>query len=319
MTDSRIQGNHGAFAQLFWHRPYALLLLPPLFWAGNMLIGRAFAGQLPPLGLTFWRWVVASVCVLPFTWRELWTQRAVLRRAWPVLLAGGAFGFAGSPVLNYMATQSIPAATASMINSSLPLMVPLMAWIITRDTPPRRAVVGIALSTAGVLWLLSRGDMSRLMALSFGAGELLMLGSVAGFAVYCTLLRYRPAGLSDLGFMSVLSVVTAVLLLPAALWDAAQGRHMPVAPWSVASVLFIGLFSSLIANVLWNRCVATLGPTLTGVSFHLMAVYTCVLAFLLLHESLQLFHYVGITLILCGVAIALGLFRRAPPEHMPRA
>jgi drug/metabolite transporter (DMT)-like permease len=302
----------GTLAWHLWHRPYVLLLLPPLFWAGNLLIGRAFADRLPPLGLTFWRWVVASLCVLPFTWRELVAQRRVLLKSWPVLLGCSAFGFAGYPVLNYVALHSTPAATAAMLNSTLPLMVPVMAWLVAREVPGRRALLGIAVSTGGVLWLLSHGNLTRLLALSFGRGELLMLLAVAGFALYSTLLRYRPPELSGLGFMAALSVVTTALLLPAALWDVARGRHFPIDGGSIASLLFIGVFSSLIANVIWNRCVATLGPTLTGASFHLMAVYASLLAFLLLHEPLHGYHGIGIALILAGFAVALPAGRREP-------
>ena len=82
------------------------------------------------------------------------------------------------------------------------------------------------------------------------------------------------------------------------------------------NTLFIGIFASLIGAALWNRCVAALGPTLTGASFHLVAVYSSALAFLLLGEPVRVFHLVGIALILAGFAIAV-LPRRTLPG--PRA
>ena len=60
-----------SFADLFWRRPYVLLLLSPLFWAGNLLIGRAYGSDLPPFGLAFWRWIVALAFLLPFVWGDL--------------------------------------------------------------------------------------------------------------------------------------------------------------------------------------------------------------------------------------------------------
>uniref|UniRef100_UPI0013D7A5CB EamA family transporter n=1 Tax=Klebsiella pneumoniae TaxID=573 RepID=UPI0013D7A5CB len=60
----------------------------------------------------------------------------------------------------------------------------------------------------------------------------------------------------------------------------------------------------LLAFVLWNRCIATLGPSLTGASFHLVALFTALLAFALLGEPVRAFHMVGAVLILGGFILA---------------
>jgi drug/metabolite transporter (DMT)-like permease len=285
--------------------PFALLLLPPLFWAGNLLIGRAYAAELPPYGLTFWRWVVASALVLPFVWRELAASRRLLLAHAPVILACGATAFAGYPILNYVALQTTPAATAAMINSTLPLMIPLFAWLVAGETPAARVVAGIVLSFAGVGWIVTAGDWAVLASFAIGRGELLMLGAVACYALYAALLRYRPAGLSDLAFVAAMTMTTALMVLPLWILEEVGGRHFPFQPFSIASLLFIALFASLIAPALWNRCAAVLGATPAGATFHLMAIYAAALAFVLLGEPIRRFHLVGIGLILAGFAVAV--------------
>jgi drug/metabolite transporter (DMT)-like permease len=292
-------------AGLFWHRPYALLLLSPLFWAGNLLIGRAYGSELPPFGLAFWRWIVALAFLLPFVWGDLRTHGKAMRKHWPIIAGCGLTGFAGYPVLNYVALHSTPAATASMLNSTLPLMVPLLAWGVAGEVPSPRTVAGIAISFVGVGIIVSHGDWSVLASLSIGLGEIIMLIAVACFALYCTLLRYRPATLPDKLFLFATMAASAIALLPFAIWETASGRAFPVQPYALASLLFIGLFASLIGNAFWTQCVATLGPTLTGASFHLMAVYASVLAYVLLGEPIRPFHLAGITLILAGFAVAI--------------
>jgi drug/metabolite transporter (DMT)-like permease len=298
-------------------RPYALLLLPPLFWAGNLLIGRAYATELPPFGLAFWRWVIASACLLPFVGRELWAKREEVREHWPVIVGCAASGFAGYPVLNYLALHTTPAATAAMLNSTLPLMVPLLAWGIAREAPSPRTVFGILVSFVGVGWIVGQGSWSVLTSLSVGAGELLVLAAVAGYALYSVLLRFRPRSISDMGFLGATMLATVGLLLPGWLWEQVSGRSMPVAPYSIASLVFIGVFASLAATAVWNHCVTRFGPTLTGASFHLVAVYSAVLAFLLLGEPIQGFHLVGIALILAGFAVATLRRRSTTPAGPP--
>jgi drug/metabolite transporter (DMT)-like permease len=305
-------------ADLFWRRPYLLLLLSPLAWAGNLLIGRAYGDTLPPLSLAFWRWIVATACVAPFIWGDLRQHWRTMLRHWPIITACGFTGFAGYPVLNYVALHTTPAASAAMLNSTLPLMVPLLGWAVAGETPGARTIAGIALSFVGVGVIVSRGDWAVLSSFSVGRGELIMLTAVAFFALYCTLLRYRPKALPDLVFLTGTMVATAVMLLPCLLWEIHNGRIYPVAFYSIASLLFIGIFASLVANIFWSHCVATLGPTLTGASFHLMAVYAALLAALLLGEPIRGFHLVGITLILAGFALATLARTVSPNSAHPR-
>jgi drug/metabolite transporter (DMT)-like permease len=304
-----------ALTELFWRRPYALLLLSPLFWAGNLLIGRAYGDTLPPLSLAFWRWIVATLCLVPFIWRDLTTHWRAMLTHWPIITACGLTGFAGYPVLNYVALHTTPAASAAMLNSTLPLMVPLLGWIVAGEAPSWRTIAGIALSFVGVGVIVSRGDWAVLASFSVGRGELIMLAAVAFFALYCTLLRYRPKALPDLVFLTGTMVATALALLPFLLWETSTGGVYPLQPYAIASLLFIGIFASLVANIFWSHCVATLGATLTGASFHLMAVYAALLAGRFVGEPLHPFNIVGIALILAGFALAT--FLRAASAATP--
>ncbi|MEG1832345.1 MAG: DMT family transporter, partial [Burkholderiaceae bacterium] len=70
----------------------ALLLLPPLLWAGNAIVGRALVGEFPPLALSLWRWTLALALIAPFTALALWRERGVIRQWWGPLLAISAVG-----------------------------------------------------------------------------------------------------------------------------------------------------------------------------------------------------------------------------------
>jgi drug/metabolite transporter (DMT)-like permease len=300
-----------AIALRFWRTPGVLLPFPPLFWAGNLLIGREFAAQLPPFGLTFWRWTVALMCLLPFVWRDLWRYRRELVANWWVIVGLGLTGFAGYPVLNYIALHTTPAATAAILNSTLPLMVPVFAWLLAGERPKLQVGVGIAISLVGVVWIVSRGSLEVLSTMSIGLGEVLVLIAVACYALYSVLLRFASRSIPPLALLGATFIPAIVVLAPLWALELAHGRTMPLQPYSIASVLFIGIFASLVANLLWNRSVATVGSTITGASFHLMALYSSVLAFLLLREPVNTYHLVGIALILSGFAVATLSQRRA--------
>jgi drug/metabolite transporter (DMT)-like permease len=249
---------------------------------------------------------------LRLSWRDApWEQRQLLRRHALLILGCGAFGIAGYNALGYLALQTVPAASVAFLNSTLPLMVPLAAFALGVERVAPRTLGGIALSFVGVAWIVSRGDAGSLGQLSLGGGELLVLVAVANYALYSVLLRRKPAELDPLVFLAATMAAGLVVLMPFWAAELGHGATIPRDAGSLAAVLYIGIFASLLAFVLWNRCVATLGATVTGASFHLVALFTAALAFLVLGEPLRSFHLIGIALILAGFALAT-LRRRTP-------
>ncbi|MGJ7524653.1 DMT family transporter [Variovorax sp. GB1P17] len=304
--------------QTLWANPVWLLWVPPAFWAGNLVLGRALGPVFPPVSLAVGRWVVALVALAPFVWLQAWQEREVLKRHWLLIAACGAFGIAGYNALGYLALQTVPAASVAFLNSTLPLMVPLAALVLGVERITWKALAGIAISFAGVSWIVARGDLASLLALRLGGGELLVLLAVFNYAVYSVLLRRKPAALSPLVFLAATMAAGLLVLMPFWVFELARGAHIPTDMASVGAVVYIGLFASLFAFILWNRCVAMLGATVTGVSFHLVALFTALLAFVVLHEAVRSFHVVGIALILLGFLVTtLRLGERAVPAPGP--
>jgi drug/metabolite transporter (DMT)-like permease len=304
-----------------WARPLLLLWLPPLFWAGNLVLGRALGSSFPPVSLAVGRWLVALACLVPFIGRQAWRERALLRQHLALIVACGAFGIAGYNALGYLALRTTPAASVAFLNSTLPLMVPLAAFVLGVERVSGRTLAGIALSFAGVVWIVARGDPQQLRGLRADGGELLVLIAVANYAIYSVLLRRKPAALSPLVFLAATMAAGLLVLAPFWAFELAQGARIPTDAGSVAAVLYIGVFASLIAFILWGHCVATLGPSVTGVSFHLVALFTALLAVAVLGEPVHGFHLVGMALILAGFFLATGRWAGAwlPFARHPRA
>src|SRR5690349_13071337 len=72
--------THGSPRAWLMNRPYLLLSLTSLFWAGNVVVGRFIAGQIPPITLSLLRWLGAFLIVLPFAWSQLVKDWPAIRR-----------------------------------------------------------------------------------------------------------------------------------------------------------------------------------------------------------------------------------------------
>lgn len=181
-----------------WHRrlydqPYLLLTLAVAFWAGNFVLGRAVRDVVPPVTLAFWRWTLAAAVVSP-------VAAPRLRAAWPTLRAHARLvallAFLGVAVFNtliYLGLHATTAVNAVLLQSTMPVMIVLLALAIDGARLRTHQVAGIALSLAGATWVLVRGDVGALGEIRLSGGDALILLAVVCYAAYSVLLRRRPA------------------------------------------------------------------------------------------------------------------------------
>ncbi|MBW7885756.1 MAG: DMT family transporter [Caldilineaceae bacterium] len=286
--------------------PYLLLLLPPLFWSGNVVIGRAVRGTIAPVPLTFWRWVVAAAILLPIAANELFRQRNVVRQHWPFLLLLGFLGVFLYQILSYQALTATTALNALLITATAPLSIALVGWLFFREGITYSLAAGIACSLFGVVIVVTQGNVQSLAALQINEGDLLMLSAVLVWAFYSNLLKRRPRDLSQLGLLATTIVTGMVFAAPAFLWDTLQGDRVMWTPAVLLAILYIGLFASVLAYVCWNHGVVQLGANRAGLFINLMPIFGTLLAVLFLGEQPQFYHGVGAALVFGGIVLATG-------------
>lgn len=281
--------------------PYLFMSLAMLCWSGNWLLGRAMHTAIGPVALNFLRWGGAALLLLPFTSRGLWAARAEIVARWRILLVLGVLGSALYQGLVYMALNYTTAINAALFNTTAPMVVIMLSWLITRERISWRQGMGIALSLAGVLIIVTRGDLAVLAEIHFNPGDLLALASVPVWGLYTVLLQRRPTGMSPLVFLTCVALVGTLTLSPFFVWEY-QVRGAPV--WgvnTVVTVIYVALFASVIAYILWNNAVPRVGANKAGPFLHLHPVFTTVLAMLFLGEVLHLYHVAGMALIALGI------------------
>jgi drug/metabolite transporter (DMT)-like permease len=298
--------------------PYLLLALTAFFWSLNWVIGRGIVGHVSPFALTYIRWIVALAAMLPLAWHEMRTHRATIREHWKKIVWLGFWGTGVHNAFAYIGLQYTTATNGVILNSSVPVMIILLAWLIYRDTITRLQAVGVAISLAGILAIITRGDLAALARLTLNKGDLIVVAGMVFWAAYTVFLRAKPPGLPPLALLTCCGCVGFVLLTPLAAFEMAYlGGHVELTPATLAAMLYVGIFPSFVGYVFWNRGVAEVGPQVAGIFMHLMPAFGVVLAWLFLGERLYLFHWIGIALILAGIALATRGEKRGLPEPIP--
>ncbi len=287
-----------------WHvSPYVLLTATPLIWASNWILGRALAGEIPPMALTFFRWLAAVLILAPFALPRIRRDWPVIRANARMLLLLGAVGVGTHNALAYLGLNYTTATNGVILNSFIPVMIVAFSWIFLRERLSPLQILGVCVSLAGVMAILSHGSLGTFLHLTLNIGDLWIIISMAMWSVYSILLRRRPEGIDAVAFLFVIAVIGDLCVLPLYIGETLLGRPMHWTAGNALAILALGLFSSVIAYIFWNRGVREVGANVAGLFMHLMPVFGVVLAWLFLGERLEPFHVLGIGLILTGIFV----------------
>ena len=275
-----------------------------VFWGAHWVMARAISAEVTPIAMSFWRWAIAMVILAPFAWQPLMRDRAKLLAAWPQVLFFGTIGTVVYNALTYLGLRDSTATNGLLMQSLIPVLIPLFAWLIFRDRIRALTVVGIGLSLTGVLCIVFRLDPAAVAAFRFAPGDLWLLANVTLWALYTACLRWTPHDVSPLAMFYAVMIAGMITGLPAYLLERAAGGGIQ---WSLpvaAAIVYMGAFPSAVCFLLWNRGVALLGPSRSGPFIHLTPVSGILMAWVFLDERLHDYHVAGIVLIATGLVLA---------------
>lgn len=281
--------------------PHLLITLTMLFWASNVVLSRGLRGDIPLVGLSFWRWTMAALLLLPFSLPHLRRQWEAAREEWKRLaVLAFLLVVAGNTVL-YVAVEHTTAINVAIVNGAQPVVTVLLAWLVLREAVGRAQAFGIALSLLGIIAIISRGGAAVFVGMGLNPGDLMMVVAVASWALYTVLLKRWPSRLHPILFLQAIVTLGALQVLPFYLWESLAQRAMSFDAVTVAMVLYVAVFASLVAVLFWNIGVAAIGPGRAAIYVNLIPVYTTMAALAFLGEALRAYHVAGFALIFSGI------------------
>ena len=283
---------------------YALLVFATITWAASAVIGRGVHETIPPLGLSFWRWLVGVFILLPFVWGDIIRKWAMIRENFGLLLALGVLQV-GSSALMLNSVTFTTAINATLINAAMPITTAIAALIVLKDKLTVGQMAGVTLAICGVLYMVGRGDLGVIFTLDFNRGDLLAFVAIIGWAYYATLLRRIPRELGLTTSLAVMLGLGCLGLLPFYIAESLLYMPVPIGATTIQAVIFLGIFASLIAIFIWNSGVRAIGPNRATIFVNLTPVFGAGMAIWLLGETLFAFHVIGAVLVAIGIFLVI--------------
>lgn len=285
-------------------RAYAMLTIVMLLWAGNSIVGRAVREDVLPFTLAFVRWTGAFLILLPFAAATLRRERAAIARGWAPILLLGLLGVGAFNALLYSGLRETAASNALLLQASIPTLVMLFDRLFFGVRARLWQLIGVLLSTIGVMVIVFQGDIARAAQLHLGHGDVLVLCSVLAWSLYTVFLRLRPP-ISAIAFITVTFAVGVVTMAPLAFMEWHGGAKVVLTPGVLGAFAYVAVLPSIVAYFIFNAAVVRIGPASAGQAITLMPLFGALLSALLLGETLHGYHAAGMMLILAGIVISL--------------
>ena len=281
------------------------LFAATLFWAGNFIVGKtASINEIPPISLNFYRWVLAWLILLPFTYKELIKKKNYILnniRLFIILGITAVTVFNSALFYSLKFTQVI---SGVLMISTVPVMIIFISSLLKIERTNIFQIIGVVLSLAGVLFIVTKADFELLKNLDFNRGDLVMVIAMLSWATYSALLKKKKYELSQISLLQVVIGFGVIFLIPLYLIDLNMGNLIKLEKPFFLTLTYVVLFPGLASFFFWIKGVSLIGANRAGVFLHLMPILGAVMAMIIFDEKILFYHFLGAIFIVAGITLS---------------
>jgi drug/metabolite transporter (DMT)-like permease len=282
-----------------------MLVLATLFWAGNFIVGKiAFIENVPPFSLTFFRWLLVWLILIPFTYKEFFKLKKIILQNAPLLFFLGLTSVGLFNSFIYNALNFTQVINASLFNAVIPAAIILFCFLFKLDKTNKYQLFGLAITVLGILSIITKLDLNILLTLNFNKGDILMLGAVISWGLYSAFLKKIKFEVSLLTFVHILCTFGLISLIPQFLYEFLQGQTVVINSTLIYSLLYLSILPSIGSYYCWAGAVFIIGANRSGIFLSLIPLFSAIMAILFFNEKFQYYHFIGSILTLFGLFLS---------------
>lgn len=277
---------------------YLLILLAVIFWGTSFVATKKVLAELDPITIIAMRLLLASILLIIIA--------IITKRKFKINPKnhGSIFILACIAVFHlWIQVTGLKHTTASntgWIIGTAPIFMAILAIIFFKEKISFIQVIGILIAMLGLLLLIGKGDITNIDLIK-NKGDLLVLASAFTWGVYSMVNKKITLSYSPLMTILYLFIMMLIILLPVNLSSAVIESVMHLSTIGWISVLFLGLFCSGIAYVIWAYSLRDLESAKVGAFLYFEPLITVAAAWILLQES------VTILMLVSGIIITFGV------------
>ena len=284
---------------------YSLLVFAAFCWSGNFIVGKyAYLFEVPPLTLNFLRWVSVWFILIPFTYKEIYKNLNYIKKNWIVISFMGIITISTFNSVVYLALTYTQVINAVLVLAAIPAVTIIISSLMKVDKTNIFQLVGLFLSIIGIGVIISNADLNKIFSLNFNKGDLWMLVCVLSWSLYSTLLKKHNFKFSQFTLIQLMVTVGIIFLIPQFFYEKSIDLEVNFNKAFFAILFYVVIFPALAAYYCWQKGVEIVGPNRATMFIQLMPLLSALLAIIIFREKLELYHFIGASLILSGIYLS---------------
>ena len=284
---------------------YLFLILTTLFWGGNFIVGKAASlFDIPPFTLNFYRWTFAWLILAPFTLREILAKKNYIMENIKLILILGITSITVFNSIVYYSLNFTQVISGVLMISTIPVMIIAFCWLLKIEKTNIYQIMGVIFSLLGVVFIITKADLSILLNLNFNKGDLWMVVAMFSWALYSALLIKKKLEISQLSLLQTIISAGLVFLLPAYLIELLLGYKANINLPFILTLSYVVLFPGLASFILWIKGISIIGSNRSGIFLHLIPIFSTMMAIIIFKEKFMIYHLIGAILIITGIILS---------------
>ena len=286
-------------------KAYLMLVLATFFWAGNFAIGKfAFLEDIPPYSLTFFRWLTVWLILFPFTYKEILKNKNDVLNSLPLLFFLGLMTIGLFVPFVYTALKNTTVTNATLLNTAIPAAIILFCFIFKFEKTNTFQLLGLLISTVGVLVIITRSDFNVLLNLDFNIGDIWMIAAVICWGLYSTFLKKLKLKISLFSTVQVVCTCGLLFALPQFFYEYNQGFVVNINKPFLFCIIYTAIFPSIVSYSCWTGAISIIGANRSGIFVSLIPLFGTGMAIFFFNEEFKIYHLIASILIIIGLFLS---------------
>ncbi len=276
-----------------------------LFWSGNFIVGKvATLFEIPPLTLNVLRWISVWILLIPLTYKEILNNFSYIKKNILIIGLMGVLSISTFNSVVYVALNYTLVINAVLVLAAIPAATIVISSIMKVDNTNYFQIFGLILSIFGIGYIISNGEMNRIISLNFNIGDLWMLVCVLTWSLFSTLLKKYKFKFSQFTLLHLMVSVGIFFLIPQYYYEQSIGLEVNYNKTFFLILSYVVVFPAIAAYYCWQKGVAILGPNKATMFVQLMPLFSVVMAIIIFNEKFALYHFAGAAFIVSGIYLS---------------
>ena len=282
-----------------------MLVLATLFWAGNFTIGKvAYFENIPPYSLSFFRWLLVWIILLPFTYKEILKLKKEIIKNYKLFVILGFSSVGLFSAFTYNALNHTQVINASLFNTAIPAMIILVCFLLKIEKTNIFQLSGLFISILGILVIITKLDLNILLTLNFNQGDIYMVLAITAWGIYSAFLKKRTFDVSLLALIQVICSFGLIFLAPGFFFELMQDKTIEINSNLFYILVYVAIFPSIGSYYCWAGAVSIVGANRAGIFLSLIPLFSTIFAIIFFNEKFLFFHFIGSILIIIGLFLS---------------